>query len=364
MARRIIEPSDFVADTAAFIDVRLPRSAGKASYSFIGPGVSQNADQTVNLMEPHGFNVGAASMPYGCINNQHLHFTAEVFICTSGRWRFNVGIDADQHVEVGADTVFSAPTWVFRGFENVGGDDGWLFTVLGGDDTGGILWSPSVLRAAAQTGLYLSRDLAIRDARRGDPIDDVIQPLTSEQLASVRKVTATDLAARVVEPEMLRWSDRALLSQVLAGNNSFLAPVIGFGMTEDRDQVAPIVAPHGFSVEWLCVEPGSSVGTHRHDVAQVLFLVHGDWEVSLNRGGDTLAAHPATGSVVSVPAGAWRNFTNVGTTAARAIIVNGGDSRTRLEWDEMVVDAARAAGWALDANGYLAPADLVGGGGS
>ena len=31
-ARRVIEPTDFVADTEAFVDVRLPRSAGKASY--------------------------------------------------------------------------------------------------------------------------------------------------------------------------------------------------------------------------------------------------------------------------------------------------------------------------------------------
>ena len=59
--RRVIEPDRFVADTSAFIDVRIPGSAGKASYSFIGPGVSQNAGQTVNLVEPHGFNVGAAT---------------------------------------------------------------------------------------------------------------------------------------------------------------------------------------------------------------------------------------------------------------------------------------------------------------
>jgi hypothetical protein len=47
--RRVIEPDRFVADTSAFVDVRLEGSAGKASYSFIGPGVSQNADQVVNL---------------------------------------------------------------------------------------------------------------------------------------------------------------------------------------------------------------------------------------------------------------------------------------------------------------------------
>lgn len=31
--RRIIPPSAFVADPSAFVDVRIPRSVGKASYS-------------------------------------------------------------------------------------------------------------------------------------------------------------------------------------------------------------------------------------------------------------------------------------------------------------------------------------------
>ena len=90
-ARRVIRPGEFVADRSAFVDVRLPRSAGKASYSLIGPGVSQNPDQVVNLPEAHGFHVGAASMGHGVVNNQHMHFTAEVFICTRGAWRMRIG---------------------------------------------------------------------------------------------------------------------------------------------------------------------------------------------------------------------------------------------------------------------------------
>jgi len=38
-----------------------------------------------------------------------------------------------------------------------------------------------------------------------------------------------------------------------------------------------------------------------------------------------------------------------------------GDGRVRLDWDEEVRAAAHAKGTAYDANGYLAPADLVGG---
>ena len=155
---RVISPDEFHADTEAFVDVRLPRSQGKASYSMIGPGVSQNAGQKINLVEPHGFNIGAASMPHGVVNNPHLHFTAEVFLCTRGSFEMAVGRHGEQKLVMNAGDVFAVPTWVFRGFTNIGDDDGWVFTVLGGDDGGGIIWAPSVLREAAETGLYLNAD--------------------------------------------------------------------------------------------------------------------------------------------------------------------------------------------------------------
>ena len=360
LARRVIEPDDFVADTQAFVDVRLPRSAGKASYSFIGPGVSQNADQVVNLVEPHGFNIGAASMPHGVVNNAHLHFTAEVFVCTRGRFLFTVGEHGDQQLEVGAGTIFSVPTWIFRGFENLGGDDGWLFTVLGGDDTGGILWAPHVLVSAAETGLYLAPDWSVVEANGGDP-GDVVRPLTDEQLRHVDTVSDDDLLARAVTSDALVWSERALLSSVLPGHDVAVAPVIGAGLGEDRHQRAPMLMPHGFSVEWIRIAPGSTTGRHRHDDSQVLLLVSGEFELSLNDGDQRVAARPNEGSVVSVPAGAWRDLANVGTADALAVVVCGGDHPTSIEWAPEIVAAARVAGWTHDASGYLAPADLVGG---
>ena len=116
--------TEFHADTEAFVDVRLPRSQGKASYSMIGPGVSQNAGQKINLVEPHGFNIGAASMPHGVVNNPHLHFTAEVFLCTRGSFEMAVGRHGEQKLVMNAGDVFAVPTWVFRGFTNIGDDDG------------------------------------------------------------------------------------------------------------------------------------------------------------------------------------------------------------------------------------------------
>ncbi|MEM7286547.1 MAG: cupin domain-containing protein [Actinomycetota bacterium] len=359
LARRVIPPTAFVADTQAFVDVRLPQSTGKASYSFIGAGVSQNADTVVNLVEPHGFCVGAAAMPHGVVNNPHLHYTAEVFLCTRGRWRFDIGSGGEQSLELGPGDVFSIPTWVFRGFENIGEDDGWLFSVLGGDDTGGILWAPEVLRQAAETGLYLAADHSVLDAADGPVGEDALAPLDDAELV-VDTYTDAELEAHVSRPPDLAWSDRALLASVLADHRVRLAPVIGFGLTEDRRHRPPISHPHGFSLEWLEVEPGSSTGRHRFEGNAAAFLTEGYWHLRLNGSDDAIATDPPEGSVVSLPGGAWRELVNTGDQPARALMVTPGDARVHVEWAPEILTAAADAGWARDASGYVAPLRLLG----
>ena len=358
--RRVVGPDDFVADTAAFVDVRLEGSAGKASYSVIGPGVSENSDQVVNIAESHGFSIGAASMPHGVVNNQHLHYTAEVFICTRGRWQMRLGQHGDQRVDIGPDTVFSAPTWAFRGFQNIGGDDSWLFAVIGGDDTGGVLWAPQVLEAAADTGLYLSAGHVVLDARAGDPIAEVIGPVDESRLVELDSYTDDEIRELIVAPDRLEWSRSALLSGVLPGHASAMAPVIGFGLTEDRRHRPPIWTPHGFTLEWLRLEPGASTGLHRIARPQALLLVEGEWRISFNRGDDRASRPAAQGSVVSAPANCWRELSNPGASRATCVVVCAGDERARAEWDPAVVAAALDLGWGRDASGYLAPVDLLG----
>ena len=359
IARRVIEPDQFIADTEAFVDVRISRSQGKASYSFIGPGVSQNADQTVNLAVPHGFNVGAASMPSGVVNNPHMHYTAEVFICTRGSYRMTIGRNSEQHVDLEVGDVFAAPTWVFRGFENTGPDDSWVFVVLGGDDTGGIIWSPDVLREAADTGLYLAADNSLIDAAAGEPVEAVVAPIADDVLADIDTYSDSELDEHLVRAADRSWSNRSLLSSVIDGYASELAPVLGFGMSEDRSHRAPVMTAQGFSVEWLRVPAGCSTGEHRIDESQVLLLVEGDWKIGFNTGDDRIEAKPAAGSVVSVPEQTWRNFINVGSGDALAAVVCGTDSPNTIEWAPDIVAQARAAGWVRDAAAKIAPVALL-----
>ena len=149
LEKRVVRYGDLAPCTNAFIDTRTPGSNAKENFTIIGPGVSENPDQHVHITEPHGFNIGGARQPPRCINSQHSHDTAEVFVVHTGRWRFTFGEHGeDAQVEAGSGDIVSFPTQAFRGFENIGEDVGFLWSVLGGDDPGRVLWAPRVFEMA------------------------------------------------------------------------------------------------------------------------------------------------------------------------------------------------------------------------
>jgi mannose-6-phosphate isomerase-like protein (cupin superfamily) len=312
--RRTIRRSDWVPCNSAFIDCRTPGSDKKENYAFVGPGVSQNPNQYVNLTEPHGFNTGAAGMPRGISNNLHLHFTAEVFINLGGEFRLRWGADGKQGEYIAKDgDIISVPTWIFRGFTNEGPDEGILYTVLGRDDTGGIIWGPSVLREAESYGLHLTADLC----------------------------------------------------NALPGGRAELSLVIGYGMSEDRRQVPPIHEPHSFNLAWLRAVPGEGVLRHRHDRPQVVLVKSGRWALTLN-GDSSTTLELGPSDSFSVPANSWREFHCLeGSDAAATpgtgelLVINPGDDRVRLEWAPEVAAAAHDAGWVIDPNGYVAPTAVM-----
>ncbi|MFB7287164.1 hypothetical protein [Actinacidiphila glaucinigra] len=50
---------------------------------------------------------------------------------------------------------------------------------------------------------------------------------------------------------------------------------------------------------------------------------------------------------------------NAGDERGDLLVVNSGDGRVRLEWDDEVVKSAADAGLGIDHNGYLAPYALL-----
>ncbi len=360
---RLVRRADMVACKVAFIDCKMPGSERKENYSLIGPGVTQSHDQVVNLTEPHGFSLGVAAMPPGTVNNLHVHFTAEVFMIQRGTWTFRWGADGrDGEIMGRPGDVVSIPTWIFRGFTNSGGEDGWIFTALGGDDTGGIIWHPSILETAARYGLYLTQDNMLVDTEAGasKPGPGELMPaLTPEQIASLPRYTPEAMRRRVVTAADRQWSGRALLSSVLPGHASELAPVIGYGMSEDRAHAAPISNPHGFSVEWLRIPASNAVGRHRLDEKQVAIVFSGEARITLNGPGEEIVVGVSTGECFSMPGGVWRGIAAAGEGPVEIALITAGDQRKRVAWAPEIVTAASAEGTGLDHAGYLAPLELL-----
>lgn len=362
-AGRLIKRSDYVSCSVAFIDCKMPGSHLKENYSLIGPGVTSSADQVINLREPHGFNVGAAAMPHGITNNLHIHFTAEVFLCFKGEWKFRWGPNGDDGEIVGkAGDIVSVPTWIFRGFTNVGPDDGWLFTALGGDDTGGIIWHPSIINGAAQYGLYLSRDNMLIDTARGAAKpgeEELITPMPAAEIAKLRRYSVEEMRQRVVTAGERQWSSDALLDSCLEGHRSQMAPVIGYGISQDRDHVPKITNPHGFSIEWLKLPPGQSVSSFRIGQKQVLMSYVGSITVTMNRPGDEVEMSLDAWDTASLPADIWRSIRNDGDVDAEIVVITAGEGRKTPEWAPETLERVSEAGRGVDKSGLLAPAHLM-----
>lgn len=360
---RVITPDEMVSCNLAFIDCKLPGSHLKQNYSFIGPGVTQSSAQVVNIPEPHGFNIGAAAMPKGVTNNLHLHFTAEVFLIHEGTWRFRWGANGENEAEFSAPAILSIPTWIFRGFTNVSPQEtcGMVYTVLGGNNTGGIIWHPSILAAASEYGLYLSKDNMLLDVNAGDTLPDASQlltPLPPEEIAALRHYSVEEMRQRAVTGDERRWSADGLLDSVLPGHGGEIAPVIGFGMSQDRHSAPAIVNPHGFSVEWLRLAAEHVVGRHLCPDVQVIMVFKGSLKVTWNQAGEEVSVIAPERSVISVPANSWRQYCAIGGDV-ECILTTQGDQRKRVYWDDEILAQAKGYNRCLDPDGYVAAVDLL-----
>lgn len=317
--RRIVRYDDLVPCRDAFIDTRSPGSDQKENFTIIGPGVAENPNQHVHISEAHGFNIGGARQPPRCLNSQHSHETVEVFYVHSGRWRFMTGEHGtDGEVFMGPGDLISIPTRLFRGFENVGEDAGFLWAVLGGDDAGHVTWAPYVFDMARDYGLVLLEDGTLIDTAKGESVPEGARPMpetTAAQVAALARADSAALAACVIPAGMARPP----------------ACHVGIPGVSDRLLIgaAPIDWPHGFSVSEVALAPAARVPAHRLGVADVWFVADGTVEIAI--GEETALCGP--GDTITVPRGAARALANRSATAAKVVQVRGGDN---LPHPEMV----------------------------
>lgn len=283
---RVVRYADLVPCYNAFIDCRTPGSEAKENFTIIGPGVSENPAQHVHIAEPHGFNIGGARQPPGCVNSQHSHDTAEVFVVHSGTWRFDLGEHGDAaQVVMHPGDVISLPTAMFRGFTNIGSDVGFLWAVLGKDDPGRVLWAPRVFEMAEEYGLVLLENGQLIDTVAGQTLPEGARPMprTSREQVEALHVPSAE------EAEALVWRART---------GAGATPVIG--------PDAPLTAAQPFTLERIDLEPGASPAPATPNAPEVLFVHDGSLTVAQDGSEVTLSA----GDTITVPIGRARRLSS------------------------------------------------------
>ncbi len=305
--------------TTAFIDTRTPGSVEKENFTIIGPGVAESPDQHVHIAIPHGFNIGGARQPPGCINSQHSHETAEVFVVHSGTWAFLLGPNReDGQVVLGPGDTISIPTHVFRGFENVGDDTGFMFAVLGGDDPGHVTWAPYVFENAKKYGLVLLEDGSLVDTTKGETIPPGKRPMpptTDEDVARLDRLSADAMAECVLPRGQLDPAPSASVPGIRE------CPIIGAASPDEGLPAGQMAWPHGFQLRFVVVDAGLASEHHVRHEEEVILMHEGRMTVGLPDGDVEIGP----GDVLTIPIGMPRRFANRGDTSVQAYVVRGGD---------------------------------------
>lgn len=298
LAARRVAYTDLIPCYNAFIDCRTPGSEAKENFTIIGPGVSENPNQHVHMTEPHGYNIGGARQPPGCVNSQHSHDTAEVFVVHSGEWRFDLGEHGDDaQVALSPGDVISIPTKMFRGFtataHGEGGAPGFLWAVLGQDNPGRVTWAPEVFEMAKDYGLILLENGSLVNTAAGESAPDGIAPMkpTSRQEAeALIRMTAA-------QADSIVWRHHS-------ADSTNAIPIIA--------EEAPLNWDHGFKLDRLDIAPGETIDWDSMGAKEVLFIHRGDVGVECEGGFLSMAE----GDTLSLPADLPRLlFSETGATA-------------------------------------------------
>jgi hypothetical protein len=177
--------------------------------------------------------------------------------------------------------------------------------------------------------------------------------MPAEEVAKLRDISPKAMRQRVVAK-----AERDFRNAFIDGGGAELAPVIGHGMTQNREHSAPITNPHGFSVEWLRLGAGQSVSPFTLSEKMVLILRKGSMRLLLNDGG-TVVVDLQEWETYSVPAGVVRAIETIGDGTAEALVVVSGDQRKFPQFSDQVLQTAKSQGLSLDAGGYIATASLL-----
>ena len=290
---RLAKFKDLIPSTLPFVEGKLDGHKERKNYSILGPGVAEDADQSIKISEPHGFNLGAVSAKPFNGSGLHSHLTAEVFIIYSGKWRFYWGSEGKDETILNPGDIISMPTNMFRAFENAGDEEGLIFVVLGGDDPGIVTWIPEVLERAKKTGMALLDDnslidlniKAIPNGRR------LLEPISNDEIKKFNNYKLDQLQSNIST-----LSNR-IENEINIGDNIKISHILG-NIFQDKS-VNPIIKQDtGFSLSCFKSKKGR-VENLIFNKPTILFSQKGNWKIEM----ENLSKEINFKDTISVPLG-------------------------------------------------------------
>ena len=277
---RLAKFEDLIPSKVPFVEGKLKGHQDRSNYSIVGPGVSEDAKQNVKIAEAHGFNIGAVSAAPMNGSGLHSHTTAEVFLIFSGSWRFYWGTDGNEgEVILHKGDVASFPTNMFRGFQNVSGDEAFMVVVLGENDPGVITWTPTIIKDAKDTGMVLLDDNSLIDLDKQNIPNGkkALEPLHENDLQQFDHYTSKE-----IEKFVIRSSDsqKYIEDDDHFNSNSIINYLDELSLHEKTFK--PHISHHtGFGLSLL---KGKSAHIHSYqlDLSEVFLCLDGKWEITCN----------------------------------------------------------------------------------
>ncbi|WP_440683048.1 cupin domain-containing protein [Cysteiniphilum halobium] len=326
ITKRVVRYNELQACKTAFIDANTPGSDQKENFCIIGSGVAENPDQITHIKIPHGFDIGAAKQPHGCKNSHHSHDTEEVFFVHKGNWKFTWGETGnDGEIILSEGDTISLPTNMFRGFENVGADDGFLLSVLGVNQNGSagkLIWAPYVIEQAQKHGLVLLENGTLIDTTKGVRIPKgakITKPLSQEELSHFDHYTKDDMRSTIcLNNEISTLPKSGGLNHIKGVSEQV---IIGVNNINEGMQAGKINTPHQFSVRKITLSALATTGMHIRSEEEVIFIHSGQIHVMTKHGEFTLN----TGDFFTCPIGLERSYSNTSEHNAELIVIRRGD---------------------------------------
>ena len=213
------------------------------------------------------------------------------------------------------------PVHVFRGFENVGDDVGFLYFMLGGDDPGRVTWAPDVLEKARAHGLVLMENGRLVDTAAGQTPAADEAPVLPPTRDNLRKIVA-HLGDVDVRDVIVSLAEARPFASAIATPGVVEAAMIGPANPVEHAPAGKLGWPHGFVTRSLTLQPGATSRRHRRREHEVVFVHQGSLVVEVED--ERLTLGP--GDTLSLPIGSRRRFSADGPAVAIALVTRQGDT--------------------------------------